>query len=294
VEVGGGVYRVRLDTGETVDAALRGRLKLQRRSGDKVVIGDRVSLQRSEDHWVVQEVEPRRSQLLRRGPGGRRAKVVAANLDEILVVVSAVDPRPALGLVDRFLVVAEASGLPPALIVNKVDLPGGTESAAELSDLYAGIGYPVLVVSAVSGFGLDRFAERLCRGAAALVGPSGVGKSSLLNALDAGLELRVGDLSRRTRRGRHTTVSGRMIVLPCGGMVADTPGFGDVGLWGVEAAEVGSCFPEIRSCEGQCQFRGCSHLTEPGCAVRAAVEAGEIAISRWSSYRMLRREAFES
>lgn len=290
-EVGGGVYRVRLDTTETVDAALRGRLKLERRSGDKVVIGDRVSLQRSAGHWVVQEVEVRRSQLLRRGPGGRRAKVVAANLDEILVVVSAVDPEPRLGLIDRLLVVAEASALPPVLIVNKVDLPGGRESATELEGLYAGIGYPVLAVSAVTGSGLDRFAERVCRGSTALVGPSGVGKSSLLNALDPSLDLRVGAVSRRTRHGRHTTVSGRMILLPCGGMVADTPGFGDVGLWAVEADDVGSCFPEIVMREGRCRFRGCSHLTEPGCAVRAAVETGEVAVSRWTSYQTLRDEA---
>jgi ribosome biogenesis GTPase len=290
-EVGGGVYRVCLDTGETVDAALRGRLKLRRPSGQKVVIGDRVSLQRPMDHWVVQEVEHRRSQLLRRGPGGRRGRVMAANLDEILVVVSAVDPEPTLGLIDRLLVVAEASELPPVLVVNKVDLPGGDKSSSELVELYAGIGYPVLVVSAVSGLGLERFADRVCSGAAALVGPSGVGKSSLLNALDASLDLRVGEVSQRTRQGRHTTVSGRMIVLPCGGMVADTPGFGDVGLWGVEADQVGSCFPEIRMREGECQFRGCSHLAEPGCMVRDAVEAGEIAVSRWTSYRTLRSEA---
>jgi len=290
-EASGGVYRIRLDAGALVDAALRGRIKLERRSGDKVVIGDRVTLERSGDQWVIERVEPRRSELLRRGAGGRRAKVVVANLDEILVVVAAGDPEPRLGLIDRLLVIAEANALPATLVVNKADLPGAQDRVAGLARLYGGIGYPVLGVSATAGSGLQEFAERVCRGCSALVGPSGVGKSSLLNALAPGLDLRVGQVSHRTGWGRHTTVSGRMISLPCGGTVADTPGFGDAGLWGVDPREVASCFPEIAARANECQFRGCSHLAEPGCAVRHAVEAGEIAGSRSESYRALRSEA---
>ena len=291
VETGGGVYRVRLDSGGQVDAALRGRLKLERRSGDKVVVGDRVRVARSGEDWVVEGVDPRSSQLLRRGPGGRKAKVVAANLDAILVVVAARDPDPTPSLIDRLLVVAETSGLTPVLVVNKADLPGGRESAEALRRLYGGIGYRVLVVSAVSGLGMEALAEQVCTGATALVGPSGAGKSSLLNALDPGLGLRIGDLSRRTGRGRHTTVSARLIQLSCGGAVADTPGFGDVGLWGVAPDEVAACFPEMEARVGECRFRGCAHLGEPGCAVRLAVERGEIAPSRYASYRTLRSEA---
>lgn len=291
VETGGGVYRVRIDSGEQVDAALRGRLKLERRSGDKVVVGDRVRVARSGEAWVVEGVDPRSSELLRRGPGGRKAKVVAANLDAILVVVAARDPDPTPSLIDRLLVVAEASGLTPVLVVNKADLPGGRESAEALRRLYGSIGYRVLVVSAVSGLGMEALAEQVCTGATALVGPSGAGKSSLLNALDPGLDLRIGDLSRRTGRGRHTTVSSRLIQLSCGGAVADTPGFGDVGLWGVAPDEVAACFPELEARVGECQFRGCAHLSEPGCAVRLAVERGEIAPSRYASYRTLRSEA---
>ncbi|HSM61804.1 MAG TPA: ribosome small subunit-dependent GTPase A [Longimicrobiales bacterium] len=291
VETGGGVYRVRLDSGGQVDAALRGRLKLERRSGDKVVVGDRVRVARSGEDWVVEGVDPRSSQLLRRGPGGRKAKVVAANLDAILVVVAARDPDPTPSLIDRLLVVAETSGLTPVLVVNKADLPGGRESAQALRRLYGGIGYRVLVVSAVSGLGMEALAEQVCTGATALVGPSGAGKSSLLNALDPGLGLRIGDLSRRTGRGRHTTVSARLIQLSCGGAVADTPGFGDVGLWGVAPDEVAACFPEMEARVGECRFRGCAHLGEPGCAVRLAVERGEIAPSRYASYRTLRSEA---
>lgn len=290
---GGGVYHVVLDGGEAVDAALRGRLKRERRTGDKVVIGDRVRVVCSGDVWVVDEVEARSTEIVRRGPGGRKPKVVAANLDRMLAVVAARDPDPSTSLVDRLLVVAEASGMHPVLVVNKIDLPGGAESAAELEAVYGPIGYQVVPVSAETGSGMDAFAAEVCGHTSALVGPSGVGKSSLLNTLDPHLSLRTGELSRKTGRGRHTTVSARLIPLTCGGVVADTPGFGDVGVWGVEPEAVEGCFPELEPFLGGCRFRGCAHLKEPDCAVRAAVEAGEIAESRYRSYVVLRQEAAE-
>jgi len=288
---GGGVYRVRLDDGSEVDAALRGRLKLQRRTGDKVVIGDRVRMVRAGGAWVVDAVDDRRSEMVRRGPSGRKGKVVAANLDRILVVVAARDPDATHELIDRLLAVVEASGLHPVLVVNKVDLPGARDRFAEIRRTYDPIGYRVLAVSAESGEGVDDFAREACAGTAALVGPSGVGKSSLLNRLDPALELRTGALSRRGGRGRHTTVDSRLVPLACGGVVADTPGFGDVGLWRVDPDDVEACFPELaRRAEG-CRFRRCTHASEPDCAVRAAVERGEVAESRYRSYLGLREEA---
>lgn len=288
---GGGVYRVRLDDGHEVEASLRGRLKRERRTGDKVVIGDRVRIAPVADAWAVEEVEERRSQMVRRGPGGRRAKVVAANLDHVLVVVAARDPEVSFELVDRLLVVVEASGLHPVLVVNKIDLPGAEERARSLADTYEPIGYRVLSVSATTGQGMEVFADEACSGTSALVGPSGVGKSSLVNRLDPSVELRTGTVSRRRGRGRHTTVDSRLVPLACGGTVADTPGFGDVGLWGVAPGEVETCFPEMRTRSEQCRFRSCAHLKEPDCAVRAAVERGEIAESRYRSYVALREEA---
>jgi ribosome biogenesis GTPase len=288
---GGGVYRVRLDDGREVDAALRGRLKLERRTGDKVVIGDRVRVGRAEDDWVVERVEERRSEMVRRGPGGRRAKVVAANLDRVLVVVAARDPEVTDELVDRLLVVVEASGLRPVLVVNKVELDGGAARAADLAATYGPIGYRVLGVSAATGQGMAAFSAEACTGIAALVGPSGVGKSSLVNHLDPTAELRTGALSRRGGRGRHTTVESRLVPLACGGVVADTPGFGDVGLWGVSPDAVEGCFPEMADFRALCRFRNCAHLSEPDCAVRAAVERGEVAESRYRSYVVLREEA---
>ena len=291
---GGGIYQLRLDDGSMVEAGLRGRVKMERRTGNKVVIGDRVVAVRSDDAWLVDAVAPRDSEIVRRGLGGRVAKVVAANVDRVFAVVAARDPDMTLSLVDRLLVVAEASGIHPILVVNKVDLEGGRAKASEVEAIYAPIGYRVLAVSAAGGAGMEDLRKEISHGISALMGPSGAGKSSILNALHPALDLRTGDLSRKTGRGRHTTVSSCLIPLECGGVVADTPGFGDVGLWGVASDDVAACFPEVAALEGECRFRGCAHLREPDCAVLHAVEEGTIAPSRYESYVRLREEATEA
>lgn len=293
VEVGGGVYRVALDDGRVVDASLRGRLKQESRTGDRVVIGDRARLAEAEDGgWTVEEIEPRRTEIARRAPGGRKAKVVAANVDRLVAVVSAADPEPRQETVDRLLVIGEANDVEPVLVVNKTELPGGRETSGRLMALYGGLGYRVLRTSAARGEGLDALAGVLCSGTSALVGPSGVGKSSLLNALEPDLALRTGGLSARRRTGRHTTVSARLLPLECGGRVADTPGFSDVGLWDVEPAELDLCFPEMVRLRDRCRFRACTHVHEPGCAVREAV-GDTVDSGRYASYKALRQEAEE-
>jgi ribosome biogenesis GTPase len=226
--------------------------------------------------------------------------VVAANVDRLVVVMAAAAPEPRSALVDRLLVVGEANHLETDLVLNKMDLlgepnEGGTETCSsrlrELAALYRDIGYRVVETSAESGLGLEELRVLLSAGTSALVGPSGVGKSTLLNALEPGLGLRVGELSHRRGTGRHTTVSARLLPLSFGGLVADTPGFSDAGVWGVEPRELEGCFPEFAAHRQSCQFRGCSHLHEPGCSVQEALERGEIDSGRFESYRVLVEEA---
>lgn len=288
----GGTYTVALEAGRRIEASLRGRLKRGDHGKDRVVVGDRVMVEESADGaFTVEEVLPRASELLRRAPGGREGKVVAANVDRLLAVVATARPDPTRETVDRLLLIAEANGLEPVLVLNKIDLDEGRERGAELARAYRDLGYPVLETSAASGKGIDELGDLLCDGTSVLFGPSGAGKSSLLNAVEPSLELRTGELSRRPGRGRHTTVSSRLIELPCGGKVADTPGFSDVGLWGVDPDSVDTCFPDLLPYIQACRFRGCAHLEEPGCAVKAAVAEGDVAPERYESYRRIREEA---
>jgi ribosome biogenesis GTPase len=285
----GGVYRVVLESGEEVSASLRGRLKKEARTGDKVVVGDEVTVLMDPDgSATIEAVRPRSTQVVRKGPGGRRPKVVAANVDRLVIVGAVARPELRQTLLDRLLVVGEANGLEPVVVLNKMDLWRGTPP---LAALYQRLGYLVIPTSAKDGTGLKRLKELLCEGISAMVGPSGAGKSSLLNAIQPGLSLRIGDLSEKQGRGRHTTVSGRLIPLDCGGLVADTPGFSEVGVWGVERRELEGCFPEFASLRDACRFRGCTHLHEPGCRVEEAVQAGEIDPDRFESYRVLHGEA---
>ncbi len=245
------------------------------------------------DAWTIESVADRTTELVRQGRGGRAQKVLAANLDRVFVVVAVCEPPANTDLIDRLLVLVESSGMHPVLVLNKLDLPDAPEAAAELADLYGALGYETMSVSAVTREGLTGLSEELCRGTSALIGPSGVGKSTLLNALDPTLDLRTGALSGKGGQGRHTTVSSRLIGLECGGFVADTPGFSDVNLWGVAPEDVGACFPEFAA-EAVCRFRSCAHDQEPGCGVREAVEAGRIPASRYESYLKLRAEAVEA
>lgn len=289
LETAGGRYRVRFEDGTEGEAVLRGRVRRESRTGDRVVTGDHVLVSgiMGPETQAIEEVLPRENELVRAGPGGRGARVVASNLDRCLVVLSGEDPPLEAEVADRFLALAESCGISPALVLNKVDLPGARERATALAPLYRAIGYEVILTSASADEGLSALRTLLSSGVSAIIGPSGVGKSSLLNALDPGFELRTQEVGAKGGRGRHTTVSARLLPLASGGWVADTPGFSDVRLWDVPSESLSAAFPEIAAAAPECRFRGCSHLHEPGCAVVERVEGGDIAPSRYASYRRM-------
>jgi ribosome biogenesis GTPase len=284
LERDGAVYRVATASGE-VRAVLRGRAK---REAPKVVVGDVVRLEPEPggELYGIDAVEPRRSLLERRVPEGRGARPVVANVDQVLVVTATRDPAPLAQLLDRLLVVAEANEIPAQLVINKVDLDPGDALARR----FERAGYPIHRTSARSGAGLNELREVLTGRTSVVTGPSGAGKSSLLNALQRGLQLRTGEISRKVRRGTNTTVGAVMLPLDAGGFIVDTPGFSEVGLWGVNPRALAECFPEMRPLLDQCRFADCRHVSEPGCAIRAAAEGGGIDADRLASYRALLAE----
>ena len=279
----GSAYRVLTPEGE-VRAVLRGTLKTK--GGIRVVVGDRVRLDGTDEVRGITGIEDRHSLLQRRTPQGRGTRPVAANIDEVLVVTAGRDPAPVPQLIDRLLVIAEANHLPAAVLVNKIDLDQGTG----LTERFNKAGYRVIRISLKTGQGLDEIRTHLAGRVTVVTGPSGVGKSSLVNAIQPGLRLRVGELSAKVARGRQTTVSAVMIPLTIGGYLVDTPGFSEVGLWGTEPRELASCFPEMRAFLNTCRFQDCRHMTEPGCAVLLGVKEGKVAPDRWESYRKLLEE----
>ncbi|HEY8309157.1 MAG TPA: ribosome small subunit-dependent GTPase A [Gemmatimonadaceae bacterium] len=292
----GGVWQVRIDTGELREASLRGRLKLVSDSGVKLSVGDNVRVLEAErgDGWMITEIIPRFSQLARREPGGRAGeRVVVANLDQVVVVFAAANPEPHPRMLDRFLVIAEANSLVSRVVINKSELAPESTTRARFAD-YEAAGYPVHFTSVVQHVGLEELHVALDGRTSALSGPSGVGKSSLMNSLYPGLNLRVGEISESVNKGRHTTVGAVMHPLPRGGYVADTPGLREVGVWGLDPVDLPDCFPEFRPFIHDCRFGNCSHLSEPGCAVIAAVAAGAVSAARYDSYSKLRVELEET
>lgn len=284
LERDGSTYRVLTPDGE-VRAILRGKMK---RDMPKVVVGDRVELDEEGEGGVrgIAGVRERTSLLARRVPEGRGHRPVAANVDQVLVITATTRPDPVPQLVDRLLVVAEANDIPAAVVLNKVDLDPGDALAARFSRA----GYPVYRTSVKSGAGLEELRVALSGRESVITGPSGAGKSSLLNALEPGLKHRVGELSRKISRGTHTTVSAVMVPLSHGGYLVDTPGFSEVGLWGMAPNELANCFPEFRPLVDACKYADCRHVHEPGCAVIAAASAGTLAAGRLESYRALLAE----
>lgn len=297
----GAVYEVALPDGvggeETVLCRVRGRLKAASRSHtEHVTVGDRVMVERiprDEDTdlgGLIEAVRPRTTELTRGRPG-KPPQTIVANIDRLFVVVAVAEPMLSLHALDRFLAIAAVAGIEPWVVLNKIDHDPDGEIAAIVRDIYEPIGVRVVATSTVTRDGLEALDDALAGWVSAVVGPSGAGKSSLLNALNPGYQLRTGEVMA-IGKGRHTTTTTALLPLDRGGYVADTPGIKTIQLLDNRpgADPLDRAFPEVAEHAEACQFSDCTHRTEPGCAVVEAVEAGEIADTRYDSYVRLYEE----
>lgn len=303
-----GAYDVETDRG-VITCAIRSRLRkclvypesenrrpsvemvTRTETATPVAVGDRVRIELAPDGTgVIEAVLPRRTKLSRSAPGRRALEqVIIANADQLVVMFAVRDPDPHLRLLDRFLIAAEVGELMPVICLNKMDL--FRPDLPDIATLYARAGYRVIKTSARSGQGMEHLREALRDRLSVIAGPSGVGKTSLLNRLQPGLGLKVQEVRQSTGKGRHTTSYLALYKLDHGGMVIDTPGLREFGLWDISQHELPALFPEMRPYLGQCKFtRNCSHVHEPGCAIKDAVASGAIAIERYESYTQLRKD----
>lgn len=272
---------------------LRGRFRKAQR-GFRVVAGDRVQVEppaAQGAHGTIEGMEPR-STWLSRYVGGRE-RVIVANIDTLVVMASVRKPRLSFGFLDRILVAAEQGNNRIHICLNKMDLQRHDEARIEeFTDVYSSIGYPLIRTSTRTGEGIEAVRGLIQGGVYAFVGQSGVGKSSLLNLLDESLDLRVGGVAKKTGRGRHTTTFSQLYPIH-GGYVADTPGMQTFGFPGTDVADLSRCFPEFRDFEKECRFQPCTHVHEPDCEVKLAVERGGVFPSRYQSYRDMLAEVEE-
>lgn len=297
-----GFYDVRGNDALLRRSQLRGRIKRAQRSAagrqiyaDPVAVGDEVCLTPLDNNeGVIEEILPRRTKFSRRYPGKREAieQIVVANADQVITVLSTRLPDLNLRFLDRFLILAEVGEMEAVVCLNKIDLVDPTEHQKIRSTLsaYERLGYPVVFTSINQPQSIEIFRDVLRDKFSVVVGASGVGKSSLLNAVQPGLGLRVGEVGLKTGKGRHTTTLVELFSLEFGGEVADTPGIREVGLWGVDTENLDLYFPEMENYLGRCKYTDCVHLSEPGCAITAAVNTGEISDVRYRSYVSLKND----
>ncbi len=284
-----GFYTILTDAG-LVTCHLRGRLKRRTVQGDIIAIGSRVKISLQPDgKGMIEEIEPHHHALVRLDPTprGDYRQILLANPDQVLLVFACTQPEPNLRMLDRFLVICEKNEIPPVIVFNKTDLVG-LDVARERFGVYERLGYHVLFTSVKQSLGLEQMRAVLKGKISGLAGPSGVGKSSLLNAIQPQLGLAVREVSQYNAKGRHTTVVREMFPLEEGGFVADLPGLRSLVLWDTEPEELDGYFPELRERVADCQFNDCTHQNEPGCAIRQAVAAGEVDAERYQSYLRLR------
>ncbi|MES2276948.1 MAG: ribosome small subunit-dependent GTPase A [Bacteroidota bacterium] len=286
----GSWYQVQTPDGRRIEARIKGKFRIKgMTTTNPLAVGDQVDFEfePGSDNAVINHLHPRKNYIIRKSINlSKQAQIIAANLDQAFLVVTLASPRTSLGFIDRFLVTAEAYDIPAVLVYNKLDLfsDEGLEILTEHKSIYERIGYPCYEVSALEGTNIDLITKLISNKTTLFSGHSGVGKSSLINALLPDLAIRTGEVSDWSDKGMHTTTFAEMHELPGGGFIVDTPGIRELGVIDIEKGELGHFFPEMRQRMNQCRFNNCRHINEPGCSIIVAVEEGDIEISRYESY----------
>src|SRR5690554_4602622 len=291
----GSWYQVSVPEGRVYQSRILGRFRTQGiRTTNPVAVGDWVDIvpEPGQDTAVITYLHDRKNYVLRKSVNlSKHAQIIAANLDQAFLVVTLASPPTSLGFIDRFLVTAEAYGIPAGIIFNKLDLfsDEGLEILEAYRSLYTVIGYPCFEVSALEGTNIEQLEATFRNKTTLISGHSGVGKSTLINALVPDLNLRTGDISSWSDKGKHTTTFAEMVDLPFGGQLIDTPGIQEFGIIDIEPRELSHYFPEMRALIQHCKFNDCRHLNEPGCTVLDALGTGRIAPERYESYLSIYR-----
>lgn len=289
----GSWYLVRLQDGKEVKARLLGRFKLENKKiSNPIAVGDKVELLPEAENFIIEVITPRKNYIVRKSPKKKHfAHMIAANVDQAVLIASQKRPRTSLGFIDRFLVTLEAFRIPGYLLINKSDLYSKEEQVAlrGIMELYESIGYQTMMTSFIEGLP-DRVGDWLQAKTTLLSGHSGSGKSTLINLLQPNAHQQIGEISDFADKGMHTTTFAEMFSLDADTHVIDTPGIKELGLAEITAEELSHYFPEMRNLMGQCKFNNCRHVDEPSCAVQEAVQSGHIALSRFESYLSMMQE----
>lgn len=284
----GSWYTVKLDNGEIIDARIQGKFRLQGiRSTNPVAVGDIVSIKQEEGASVITEIEERRNYIVRKSINlSKRSHIIAANIDQAILIATISHPKTTTGFMDRFLVSAEAYHIPTVIVFNKTDIytPEELSELENLMNIYTNIGYQCLAVSAIAGTNIDQLKAVLKDKTSVVSGHSGVGKSTLLNNLEPTLNLKTSEISEMHEQGKHTTTFAEMFELGFGGNIIDTPGVKAFGLIDFEKSDLSHYFLDMRAVLDNCQFSNCQHINEPKCAVKQAVEQGKIVEFRYNNY----------